>query len=287
MWVFCEISTDAVGFYHHLTMWSFASCAIAGKLGSKNFCSRSSNPNPDRSDDEVPSCMRKEEGLECPICWESFNIVENVPYVLWCGHTLCKSCVMGLQWAAVKIPTFPIQLPFFISCPWCNLSSFRLVYNGNLMFPRKNYFLLWMVESMNGGRLKSQSSIHGERRPVWTSSSNVMGESHASYQHIQRSPHMHTEHSYSSQFHVHLVGNCFSTEWIHASFRKSLACFIQLTAKFPLVIIFLLIVLYAIPASAVILALYILITVLFGLPSFLMLYFAYPGLDWLLREIIT
>ncbi|RWW22125.1 hypothetical protein GW17_00013701 [Ensete ventricosum] len=147
---------------------------------------------------------------------------------------------MGLQWAAVKIPTLPMQLPFFISCPWCNLSSFRLVYNGNLMFPRKNYFLLWMVESMNADRLKSQSSIHGEHRPVWTSSDKVMRRSHAPYQHIQRSPHRHTEHSSSSQFHVHLVGNYFSTEWIHASFRKSLALFIQLTVKFPIVIIFLL-----------------------------------------------
>jgi hypothetical protein len=35
------------------------------------------------------------------------------------------------------------------------------------------------------------------------------------------------------------------------------------------------------------LALYILITVLFALPSFLILYFAYPSLDWLVREIIT
>jgi hypothetical protein len=35
------------------------------------------------------------------------------------------------------------------------------------------------------------------------------------------------------------------------------------------------------------LTLYILITVLFALPSFLILYFAYPSLDWLVREIIT
>ncbi|CAL1411082.1 unnamed protein product [Linum trigynum] len=58
-------------------------------------------------------------------------------------------------------------------------------------------------------------------------------------------------------------------------------------AKFPLVIIFLLIILYAVPASAAILALYVLITVLFALPSFLILYFAYPSFDWLVSEIIT
>jgi hypothetical protein len=61
----------------------------------------------------------------------------------------------------------------------------------------------------------------------------------------------------------------------------------QLTAKFPLVIIFLLIVLYAVPASAAVLVLYALITFLFALPSFLILYFAYPSLDWLVREIFA
>lgn len=78
-----------------------------------------------------------------------------------------------------------------------------------------------------------------------------------------------------------------NAERINASLRKSLVFFVQLTAKFPLVIIFLLVVLYAIPASAAILVLYILITILFAVPSFLMLYFAYPSLDWLIREIIN
>ncbi|CBI15166.3 unnamed protein product, partial [Vitis vinifera] len=201
-------------------MWNFASNALSGTNGLKNDLLKPNQAPSECSDDEISTNTSREEGLECPICWESFNIVENVPYVLWCGHTLCKNCVLGLQWAVVKFPTLPIQLPFFISCPWCNLLSFRLVYKGNLTFPRKNFFLLWMVESMNGDRGKSHSSF--------------------------------------CDLHI-----------------------------FPLVIIFLLIVLYAIPASAAILALYILITVLFALPSFLILYFAYPSLDWLVREIIT
>jgi hypothetical protein len=62
---------------------------------------------------------------------------------------------------------------------------------------------------------------------------------------------------------------------------------LHLTSKFPLVLIFLLIALYAVPASAAILALYVLITALFAIPSFLILYFAYPTLDWLVREIIA
>ena len=130
-------------------MWSFASNAIAGSLKKKAQPSKCSISNADYSDDEVSSCTSREEGLDCPICWESFNLVENVPYVLWCGHTMCKNCILGLHWAVVKFPSLPIQLPLFISCPWCNLLSFRLVYKGNLRFPRKNYFLLWIGRDGN------------------------------------------------------------------------------------------------------------------------------------------
>nr|KYP40301.1 hypothetical protein KK1_038373 [Cajanus cajan] len=238
-------------------MWNFASNCIAGTVGLKNDSSKHNHSASECSDDET-SIIGREEGLECPICWESFNIVENVPYVLWCGHTLCKNCILGLQWAVVKFPTLPVQLPLFISCPWCNLLSFRLVYRGNLKFPRKNYFLLWMVESMNGDRVKSSHS------PFFR----------------------HPETSSSNQYHGN-TGDHINTERLHVYLRKSLVFFVQLTAKFPLVIIFLLIILYAIPASAAILALYVLVTILFALPSFLILYFSYPSLDWLVREIIT
>ncbi|MCD7467048.1 hypothetical protein HAX54_004239 [Datura stramonium] len=155
------------------------------------------------------------------------------------GHTLCKNCILGLQWAVVKFPTLPLQLPLFIACPWCNMLSLRLVYRGNLKFPRKNFFLLWMLE-------KSSGSDHD---------------------------------------HNHISGS-LAMERLHSSLRKSLVFFVHLTAKFPLVVIFLLIIMYAIPASAAILALYMLITVVFALPSFLILYFAYQvWIGWL--EIIT
>ncbi|XP_026402268.1 uncharacterized protein LOC113297903 [Papaver somniferum] len=74
---------------------------------------------------------KEEELLECPICWESFNLVENTPYILWRGHTLCKTCILSLQWAAVRFPSFPIQLPLFVSCPWCQLLSFRVIWKSN------------------------------------------------------------------------------------------------------------------------------------------------------------
>ncbi|KAI3521805.1 hypothetical protein L2E82_16962 [Cichorium intybus] len=251
-------------------MWGFASNVIAGT--PKNDSTKPNQASSDYSDDEISINNSRDEALECPICWESFNIVENVPYVLWCGHTLCKNCVLGLQWAVVKLPTLPIQLPFFISCPWCNLLSFRLVYKGNLKFPKKNYFLLWMVESLNGER-KSHSNSCGDHLsvPAWNWTRGLVtnqGNTHSTNNHV--GPHTHE-----------------NTERLQSFLRKSLIFFVHLTAKFPLVFIFLLIVLYAIPASAVILVVYILITILFALPSFLVLYFAYPSLDWLVREIIT
>jgi len=266
-------------------MWNFASSVIAGSVGLKNDAPKPINPASEYSDDET-SVVSREERLECPICWESFNIVENVPYVLWCGHTLCKNCILGLQWAVVKFPTLPIQLPLFISCPWCNLLSLRLVYQGNLKFPRKNYFLLWMVESMNGDGVKSHSSGYGDHQPAWPIKDRLTTVSQVSHSSHHRGQISHPESSISNQNHGN-TSNYLSIETLHASLRKSLVLFVHLTAKFPLIIIFLLIVLYAIPASAAILALYILVTILFALPSFLILYFAYPSLDWLVREIIN
>lgn len=267
-------------------MWNLASNAISGTIGLRSDSSKASRAASDCSDDEVSSNASKEEGLECPICWESFNIVENVPYVLWCGHTLCKNCVLGLQWAVVKFPALPVQLPLFISCPWCHLLSFRLVYKGNLKFPRKNFFLLWMVESMNGDRVKSHSTF-GESQPAWCSNRNSSSTCQVNCSNPRRTHVHHVEHSAPTRGNVNLQANYLNLENLNASLRKSLVFFVNMTAKFPLVIIFLLIVLYVIPASAVILALYVLITLLFALPSFLILYFAYPSLDWLVREIIT
>ncbi|KAM7266334.1 hypothetical protein ACFE04_004231 [Oxalis oulophora] len=247
-------------------MWNFASTCIAGNIRSKSNLVKSTHVNSECSDDEPePSPGCKEECLECPICYESFNIVENIPYVLWCGHTLCKNCILRLQWAVVKFPTLPLQLPLFISCPWCNLLSLRLVYKGNLQFPRKNYILLWMVETMNGqnNRPKDPSTIC----ETLLLSNSCDGEKGKTIPCAEAS------------------GSNNLLERIKCSFRKFLNFFIHLTAKFPFIIIFLLILLYAIPASTVILALYTLITLLFAIPSFLVLYFAYPSLDWLVREI--
>nr|XP_043636916.1 uncharacterized protein LOC122607908 [Erigeron canadensis] len=246
-------------------MWGFASKPIAGTSGLNNDSETTNQVSSESSDDDMTlNDCRREEGLECPICFESFNIVENVPYVLWCGHTLCKNCVLGLPWAVYKLPNLPIQLPFFISCPWCNLLSCRLVYKGELKFPHKNYFLLWMVENLNGDRFKSCSSScdHLAIDEV----SQCVGQSQSTN------------------------GSCaphFNAERLQSSLCKSLFFLVNLMTKFPLVFLFLFIVVYAIPASIAILVVYILITILFAIPSFLILYFSYPGLDWIVNQIVT
>ena len=254
-------------------MWAFASNAFA-RIRVKRSSKEPSQSCAECSDDEVCSnASRDNEGLECPICWESFNIVENVPYVLWCGHSLCKNCVLGLQWAVVKFPTQQIKIPFFISCPWCHLLSFRLVYNGNLKFPCKNFFLLWMVESLNGDRHKLVSTCM-DSQPVLGSQANNCNLRRASMS------------NHSGQWGSDTDGGRYG-ERHHFSLHKSLDFFIQFTSKFPLVIIVLLIALFAVPCSAIILVLYLLVTILFAIPSSLVLYFAFPMIQRLVREITS
>lgn len=246
-------------------MWSFASNVI-GSIGLKKDPPQ---PSSDNDDDEVSNVSRDEEeeeeeqGLDCPICFESFNIVENVPYVLWCGHTLCQNCVFALQPAVLRLSSQDIKVPFFVSCPWCQLLSLRVVYNGVLKFPKKNFFLLWMVESLNGDRTR-----HGG------GGSLVGSDNHQYCSNLIARPVVADNQSQPSsrqQF----------------SFHKSLDFFISFTSKFPFVIVFLLIVFFAIPGSLVILALYFLLTILLAVPSGLVLYFAYPILERLVNEITS
>lgn len=67
-------------------MWNCASNFITGTVKLKNDVRKRAQDSMDCSDDEASSVTSREEGLECPICWESFNLVENIPYVLWCGE---------------------------------------------------------------------------------------------------------------------------------------------------------------------------------------------------------
>ncbi|KAI4328515.1 hypothetical protein L6164_020864 [Bauhinia variegata] len=262
-------------------MWSFASNALAS-IRVKRSSRAPSQACSECSDDEVCSNASKDEGLECPICCECFNIVENVPYVLWCGHTLCKNCILGLQWAVMKFPTQQIKIPFFISCPWCQLLSFRLVYKGNLKFPCKNFFLLWMVESLNGDRHKLVP-ISVDSQPIGFPKSNFLVGNQVSTCNLRRASSSHGSGQWTSNSND--AGSDGETHVF--SLHKSLDYFIHFTSKFPLIIIFLLISFLVVPGCAIILALYLLLTILFAIPSFLVLYFAYPTLQRLVGEITS
>ena len=135
------LSNQTFFFCHDVEICLKCHCKYWTEEKLREKLSRVKSSFSDCSDDEVCSNASRDKGLECPICWESFNIVENVPYVLWCGHTLCKNWVLGLQLAVLKFPTQQIKIPYFVSCPWCHLMSFRLVCNGNLKSPRKNLVL--------------------------------------------------------------------------------------------------------------------------------------------------
>ncbi|XP_058194621.1 uncharacterized protein LOC131311271 [Rhododendron vialii] len=268
-------------------MWSSFSNAIVTSRRKKNIV-EPSRASSDFSDDDTSSNAIAEEGLECPICWESFNIVENVPYVLWCGHTLCKNCVLGINCAVLKFSNQQVQIPFLISCPWCHLLTLRLVYQGNLRFPRKNFFLLWMIESLNGDRMKSPLSVRGNFQSVWSPSSPSAIGNQATNSNFRRASHTHRlGRLESDNNNGSRTNHSLNVERSHLSLHKSLDFFIHLTTKFPLAIILFLIFFVVFPASATILILYLLITVLFALPSFLVLYFAYPILEWLIREITS
>ncbi|XVE53156.1 hypothetical protein DITRI_Ditri02bG0181400 [Diplodiscus trichospermus] len=193
-----------------------------------------------------------------------------------------ENCILGLQPAVLKLPTQQINIPLFVSCPWCHLLSPRLVYKGNLKFPRKNFFILWMIESLNGDRygvVRRTSS--GDNQQVGSPRCNLMLGNQAINGVVRRGPYAHR----SEQVRTGDNGGRNNAERHHFSLHKSLDFFIHFASKCPFVIIFLLIVFFAIPGSAVILLLYLLVTIVFAIPSFLVLYFAFPMLDRLIREI--
>lgn len=261
-------------------MWNLASKSIREGFksqGEEAATKQRKSPSDSSGDGRKTT---KEEKLECPICWESFNVVENVPYVLWCGHTICKYCLLGLQRAVViKSSALHFQLPFFVACPWCNILSLRLVCNGTIKFPSKNFYLLWMVESMNGCRSEARCDnkrVTSGQRDLRRRCDGVSNTASDDERFLD-----------NRSWWNGLTRGFFRTGRLHDSVCKSMALVAHLLSKFPLVVIFLLMALYAIPVSAAVLGLYFFVTFALAVPSFLVLYFAFPSVNWLIREIAT
>lgn len=230
-----------------------------------------------------------EDGLECPVCWEAFNDQDNTPYVLWCGHTLCRNCVMGLRWAMIKLPGLTLQMPLFIQCPWCQFLTARLTWKGCLKMPSKNYFVLWIAESVKAGDVKQ-----GPNSPAGNVFSNVAftpstrlldaGGAHS---------HHHQQNTQAESLRprrilqAELAAEGLDWRLVRQWSGRLTALFLQFTAKLPLILLLLFIVFYVLPFSSLVLLLYCVITVVFAVPCFLIVYFSYPSLDWLVREILS
>ncbi|KAK1564461.1 hypothetical protein Q3G72_003772 [Acer saccharum] len=128
---------------------------------------------------------------------------------------------------------------------------------------------------MSGDRSKSYHSFRGDHQQASSLNRNLTVRNQVS--HLNNRPQLNRNE-------VHLITAYLNAERLNLSLRKSLLFFAQLTTKLPLIVLLILIVMYAIPASAAILALYILITIVFAIPSVLVLYFAFPSLDCLQRH---
>ncbi|GAQ88181.1 RING/U-box superfamily protein [Klebsormidium nitens] len=81
--------------------------------------------------------------LDCAVCWEAYDSDGHCPRQLICGHSLCDACIRELPWATLR----GVELPFLITCPWCMCWSPRVIWEGALKYPSKNFSLMWLVES--------------------------------------------------------------------------------------------------------------------------------------------
>lgn len=53
------------------------------------------------------------EATTCSVCYEPYTATEDKePVVLYCGHTFCRSCILGIE-----------QYKGFVHCPLCNKSA--------------------------------------------------------------------------------------------------------------------------------------------------------------------
>ena len=187
----------------------------------------------------------------------------------------------------MRLPITPVQLPLFIACPWCQSLSCRLVWKGKLKYPCKNFFLLWLVESMKSGNAK-ENSVKGD---ISTRKSGKEDDKAVSAQHLhqqnysgvsQQVPFYNgfSSSSLSSSLILPILPQSHSRVFFFRGLLTRIVRFCaQLMAKFLSLLIVLFLLFCVLP--------YFCATLFFAFPSFLVVYFAFPSLSWLLREIIT
>ncbi|KAH0969053.1 hypothetical protein GBA52_029082 [Prunus armeniaca] len=131
-----------------------------------------------------------------------------------------KIAFLGLQWAVVKFPHFTNSSFLFLShAHGAYLFVLPAGLQGKSQIPSQElYFLLWMVESMNGDRVKSHSTFSGDNHPVWPANGNASVGSQVS---TLTPPEVHhIRHIEPSGQNHALVNNYLSVERLHSSLRK-------------------------------------------------------------------
>ncbi len=87
--------------------------------------------------------MEKESDIEvirCVVCFEDFNTTDHIPYVLTCGHTVCKSYIENCYSQELKS----------IKCPLDN----QIHNYENVNDIPKNFMLINSIEKAEKEKLK-------------------------------------------------------------------------------------------------------------------------------------
>ncbi|KAI5080383.1 hypothetical protein GOP47_0005862 [Adiantum capillus-veneris] len=243
---------------------------------SSSSCSRSSSYTFNYT--EASEEEEDDRRFECPVCWEGFNSSSRLPYILWCGHSLCKSCLLRLEWATLELPVAAVQLPLLIACPWCQSLSGRLVWRPStaklIKYPRPNYSLLWLLQ---------RAAVAG--RPI--------RYHHRHHHAILKTPSEDASADYQQALSTHLANSWELPSSQPQSEVLSLQRWLRkfngglLLAKAFLLLLLIFIVFWALPFCALVLMVHLVATLLLAFPAFLVVYFASPSLSWLFREIVS
>ncbi|MCO5563897.1 hypothetical protein L7F22_017548 [Adiantum nelumboides] len=248
---------------------------------SKSSCSSYSSGTEEEEEEE-----EEDERLECPVCWEGFNASARLPYVLWCGHSLCKNCLLGLDWATVKLPMAPLQLPLLIACPWCQSLSCRLVWPAtgkhiHIKYPRPNYFLLWLLESVGSA---DRPSARRRRLPHrHRQAAAIMIKPSAAEADSDYAPSLCS--SFINPVPISQPDSAPLEELSLSRWFRRFGGF-MVAKTLLLLLLGAFIVFCALPFSALVLVIHFLAALFFAFPAFLVVYFAFPCLGWLLKEIV-
>ncbi|TNV77210.1 hypothetical protein FGO68_gene672 [Halteria grandinella] len=112
----------------------------------------------------------------CSICMEGYQLIERVPVVLGCGHTICISCAKKMLKAA------------FIQCPFDNIK--RKIEGGVERLP-KNFSLIHLIEEEKQENKQNQELLGKieEKKKVITKQNEISKqEIHTTQQKQPESP---------------------------------------------------------------------------------------------------